>query len=186
MLRIAGIHVKLGDAAARKVYERVVSEFSEQTAAVATARARLGSLAGPARVVRSKHEVEFVKGELSPTVRVSADGRYISMTGDNGELAVRDLRTGQTRFLTGTPKERGYEFASFGTFSQDGKQMAFTASGSPLTRSEIRVVHLQERGIPKPRTIFSERSIQPWGWTPDGTSIVVSVIRDLTPREIWW
>ena len=183
VLRIAGIHAKLGDAEARKVYERVVSQFPEQTAAVATARARLGSLSGTAHAIQGRREVEFAKGPLPSTFKMSPDGRYLSTTGDNGELITRDLRTGQTRPVTGTAKERGYEFASFGTFSPDGKQMVFLASGSPLTRGELRIVDLQERGIPRARKLFGEEA-KPYGWTPDGKSIVVGIVRDDRSRHL--
>ncbi len=183
VLRIAGIRAKLGDAEARKVYERVVREFPEQTAAVAAARAYLGSPSATPHLVRSKHEVEFAK-QLPTTSRISADGRYLSIAGDDGVLLIRDLRTGQMRPVTGTPKERGYADAAFGTFSRDGKQLVFAASGTPLTRTELRVIDLQQGGIPKSRTVFSERLIQPWGWTPDGKSIVVGVIRDDQTRHV--
>lgn len=181
MLRIAAIHAKLGDAEARKVYERVVRDFPDQTGAVAVARARLGEPAPSAQTVKLKRPIPFRIEGLVFTMGLSADGRYISARGSMGELTFRDTRTGMTRAVTGTPKERQYEFASYGVFSRDGKQFAFQASGPSLPQSELRVVDLQERGIPRSRAVFAEQYVQPFGWTPDAQSIAVVVVRRDTP-----
>ena len=46
LVRMAECHTKLGDTDARKIYERVVRDYSDQKEAVTTARARIG--VGPA------------------------------------------------------------------------------------------------------------------------------------------
>jgi len=47
MLRLAGCYEKLGQAEARKLYERLVAEYSDQTQEAAHARARLAALGSP-------------------------------------------------------------------------------------------------------------------------------------------
>ncbi len=40
---------------------------------------------------------------------------------------------------------------------------------------------MQERGIPRSRIVFSENYVQPFGWTPDGQSIAVVVVKKGDP-----
>ena len=176
LLRIAAIHTRLGDADARKVYERIVRDFGDQAAAVATARARLGTRGGDVRVVKTKRPIPVTIEGLVFAQGISADGRYISSRGANGELVIKDLRTGQSRAVTGTASERQYEFANYPVFSRDGRRLAFMAGGPSLPRTEIRVIDLQERGIPRSRTVFSSNYVQPFGWTSDGQSLAVVMV----------
>lgn len=54
LLHLGGSYEKLGDAEARKAYERVVREFGDQAESAATARARLAALASASRQRRAR------------------------------------------------------------------------------------------------------------------------------------
>src|SRR5688500_3315954 len=55
LVRMAGCYAKLSDAQARGIYERVVREYPEQTAAVEEARGYLRTVEVPARVEGMAH-----------------------------------------------------------------------------------------------------------------------------------
>jgi Tol biopolymer transport system component len=176
LLRVAAIRTRLGEADARRVYERIIREFAEHTEAVRVARARLGGSVGDARAGKTKGPIPVTIEGLVFAQGISPDGRYISSRGTNGELVIKDLRTGQSRAVTGTATERGYEFANNPVFSRDGRRVAFMAGGPSLPQTEIRVIDLEERGVPRSRTIFSSNYVMPFGWTPDGQSLAVVAV----------
>ena len=121
LLHIAECYQKLGDAQTRTIYERVVKEYPEQTAAVATARLRLedpnAAKAALQRQVWTGPRVD-VYGSISP------DGRVLSFVdwANNGALAIHDLTTGDDRTV-----EPGGE-AEYSTISKDGKRIAYSCS----------------------------------------------------------
>src|SRR5262249_33112176 len=89
LLHMAECYRKLGDAESRKIYERVVREFTDQTEAVATARARLGSGTGNEALVKRLLCAECGDEEAN----ISGDGRWIAFTDwvETGDLVIRDL-----------------------------------------------------------------------------------------------
>jgi Tol biopolymer transport system component len=119
----------------------------------------------------------------TPSGAVSPDGRYFSYDDwRTGDLAVRDLQTGQDRRLTdeGTEGKEGAavsQMAGGSTWSSDGKQIAYNwfISEAGTTRSELRIVGL-EGG--KPRVLSHDNGLREMAsltWSPDGKHIVASV-----------
>ncbi len=113
---------------------------------------------------------------------VSADGRYLSFTdwSGSGNLAIRDLTTGTDRHLTGSgsafPAE---DFADRSAVSPDGSQVAFAWYVGKDDRFELRVIATDTR-TPTTRTLVANPEfdfVQPFGWSPDGTWIAVSIRR---------
>jgi Tol biopolymer transport system component len=179
LLQLAGLYQKLGRAAdARAVYARVISEFSDQTAAVNTARERLG----PGGPTPSTTRV-WGDEERPPDVpvddggSVSRDGGVLSFTDwTTGDLAIRDLVSGTTRRLTKHPVNYAAGYAAESWISTDGRQVAYTHVG-PIgdATPTLRVVDITGANG---RVVHANRDIdyiKPVGWSPDGTSILAVV-----------
>jgi Tol biopolymer transport system component len=105
---------------------------------------------------------------------ISPDGRYASLTDwDTGDLAIRDMETGEVRHLThnSAPYEPGE--AEGGTFSQDGKWVAYTWYDVDEPRNyKLGVVDVEGTN---PRLVYRERGttwIEPAEWSPDGRWIL--------------
>jgi Tol biopolymer transport system component len=171
LLHIAECYQKLGDAQTRTIYERVVKEYPEQTAAVATARLRLedpnAAKAALQRQVWTGPKVD-VYGSISP------DGRTLSFVdwANHGALAIHGLTTGDDRTV-----EPGGE-AEYSTISKDGKRIAYSWFKRDQWRYEVRLANLT--GDAKPRQLFDNpevSDIEPYDWTPDGKWIAVGIKR---------
>jgi len=117
---------RLGQAEARKSYERIVREYSGAQQYAAAARARLAAMGGVAGgEVRARllwDNAEDLGG------RTTSDGRFLSFTDwETGDLGIRDLVAGQSRRVT---NKRGYDVAQGevenSAISPDGKRIAFT------------------------------------------------------------
>ena len=174
LLRMGQCHEKLGAAdtrEARKAYEQVVREYGDQAAVAAEARTKLAALAAsaeplglPTLTVRKVLEGD-VSGKISP------DGRLISFTDMSGDVAVRDLITGQIRRLTDEGRLTGYDqWAEESVPSPDGESVAYAWWGA--TR-ELRVVGLDGS---KPRVlwaggngVFFQYLLD---WSPDGRHLL--------------
>lgn len=181
LVRMAECHSKLGDAEARKLYERVVRDFSDQKEAVAVARARLGSpspatSANGDRVVWAGENVTHVGGSVSP------DGRYVSFTDwwYTGNLMLHDLSSGKDRALTPNKDWRGGGNAGNSTFSRDGKQLAYSWNNWEAKLGEIRIVNPEGTGVPQHRQVFVNEDvdeISPADWSPNGKWLAVHLVR---------
>ena len=133
LLGLGGCYEKVGEAQARearKVYERLVAEFSDQAQEAASARTRLAALAGTAGVAGGS-TMAVRRVWAGPGVdamgQVSPDGRFLTFTDwDTGDLAVHDLATGENRRITrkGSWWPSG-EYAEFSVVSADGRQIAY-------------------------------------------------------------
>jgi Tol biopolymer transport system component len=196
LVRMAGVYEKLGDAEAPRIYERVVREYPEQTAAVALARAQLGSTpegraasgawtsAKGDRVVKAGEVITWGDGRVSP------DGRLISYVDHmaTGNLMLHDLATGVDRSLTGN-KDWSVGSAYESTFSPDGKQVAYgwRTFGPPAHINEIRVVSAGGAGLPQPRRIYGSEDVdvfRPVDWSRDGEWLAVQAVRKDRTKQI--
>jgi Tol biopolymer transport system component len=174
---------KLGQADARKSYERLLRQYADQNEVVAEARARLsalervGGLSHPSGMTLRKVwalERGWLEGSPSP------DGRYHSFHDpETGDLALRDLATGQNRRLTnkGTRQESD-EYAEGSVISGDGKQIAY-AWYNKEKFCEIRVIGIDGSN---PRTVFRDREfghwLEPYQWTADGKQILANLLKN--------
>src|ERR1035437_1936711 len=180
LVRMGQCYEKLGDAESRKAYERVLREYTDQTGAVAEARARLTALksAEPSTITvrRVRAPNAFMLGEPS------RDGAYLTFRDDSSEdVAICDLATGQTRPLT---KHQSIYHSAYPSIpSPDGKQVAYTwyLDG----HYELRVVGLEGT---EPRVLYSKagmRWVQPTDWSPDGKSILTVLdLKDGTTQMV--
>jgi len=177
LLHIGQCQEKLGNAEARKSYEQLLREYPDQGELAAQARTRLAALgkAGglsypPAITVRKVWEGREGETPGSP----SADGRYFTFGHmATGDIAVRDLVTGEQRRLTheGTwddPMQWGWA----GLISPDSKQVAYSWY-APKEIPELRVVGFDGG---KSRTVLRGNQemaeIYPQAWSPDRKQIL--------------
>ncbi|MDX1984764.1 MAG: hypothetical protein SFV51_31110 [Bryobacteraceae bacterium] len=104
----------------------------------------------------------------------SKDGAWLSYV-DSGELAVRDLHSDRTVFLT--RKAAGSkEFAYFSVISRDAKRVAY-AWFNDRGFYELRAANLDGTAV---EVLYSNEEagfVQPCAWTPDGKQILTLLFR---------
>jgi Tol biopolymer transport system component len=176
LIRMADAYRRLGDAEARKVYERIVKEFGDQKDAVAEARLHLGAVASrPSGTEMSRRLVW--RGAPDASGSISDDGRFLSMTDwETGDLALRDLAKGVTRRLTNTG---GYEVsggdeALYPLVSPDGRVVVFGWFDGTARKTDLRAVTVAA-DAPKSRVLHDGGAgsyIRPLAWMPDSRRVV--------------
>jgi Tol biopolymer transport system component len=177
LLRMGQCHEKLGNAEARTAYERVVREFGDQAEVAAEARTRLAALAGGGGVSGSSTlVVRRVWAGADVTGKVSPDGRFLSFTDweSGGNVAIRDLATGQNRRLTNTGSLTGPGgFAEPSVPSPDSKSVVYAWVNSSNGSADLCVVGLDGS---KPRILRAAgdgvRGHIPLAWSPDSRHLL--------------
>jgi Tol biopolymer transport system component len=153
LFRIGECKRALGDAEARKAYERIVREFADQVETVAQAQARLG---GPTVGANSKGDRAVWTGPKVDTYgRVSADGRFITYVDwNNGSLMLRDLSSGMDRVLTPPGPPNYTQYASWSVMSADAKQVVYGWQKTGGGGGQLRLASLQGSGFLEPREVY--------------------------------
>jgi Tol biopolymer transport system component len=176
LLRLGQCNEKLGSDEARKAYERLVREYGDQANLVAEARARLAALARPAATTRGTTLAVrriWDGPEVDQEGGVSRDGRYLSFIDwTTGDLAVRDLATGENRRLTKNGPQPYREYADFATLSPDGKQVAYGWCCNADGNYELRAIGIDGSGQ---RTVHRSRDFWyflPLEWSRDGRHVL--------------
>jgi Tol biopolymer transport system component len=169
LLRMAEAYQRLGDTEARRIYERLVRDYQDQSDAVSEARARLSPIEN-AKVATLRTERVLELGR--PHDRISPDERVIARpNSETGNLELVDVRTGIARAVTsdGTNKDPGHLFPLASTFSRDGRQIAYQWFIEDENRSVLRVVSTTQAPGP-PRMLYDNRDVDfaPTDWSPDG------------------
>ncbi|MBI4909888.1 MAG: PD40 domain-containing protein [Acidobacteria bacterium] len=188
LVRMGQCYDKLGDAEARKAYERVVREFADQKEAVAEARAKLAALEHGATGAKSMVAQLIVKSNnLGLGDRITQDGRLVPyFDPETGDVAVRDLHTGAVRRLTneGT-NTRSAEARGYNTPipSRDGKQIAYVWQPDS-GQTELRVINVDGSGM---RAVPYNRNgtVRIRDWSPDGKSILATGYGAVS-GSFWW
>ena len=181
LLRLGEGYEKLGKPEARKAYETVLREYAEQAEQASTARTRLAALrASPADADASSLTTRRVwKDSPDFSGQVSPDGSYLSFVDwSTGDLAVRDLATGENRRLTNSGGwDQGADYAWVSRPSPDGRQIAYTWFVSSEDSVEIRIIGLD--GSP-PRVLYANEELVyplPQAWSPDGEELLATFAR---------
>lgn len=120
----------------------------------------------------------------------SPDGRWFTETDwSTGDLAVRDLATGELHRLTSKGTwEDSRELTETAIFSPDGDRIAYTWYNTSFGDYELRVLDFRvgEDGVPvesTPRVIFSNAELTPYwlfGWSENGQILATIYRRDRT------
>jgi Tol biopolymer transport system component len=188
LIRMAECHLKLGDAEAKNIYERIVSEYGDQRDAVAIARGKLAeaSRQTPQSSTFSTQRVLEVSGHWD---RISPDGRYVARPEDTtGNLVLYDVKTGITRPLTadGSPEDPDHRFPLASAFSRDGRQIAYEWYVEVKDQSMLRVVSTAEGEAKRAKTLYDnpDADVSPVDWSPDGRWIAVMIERKDRTKQI--
>ena len=183
LLRMGQCYERLGQADARKAYERLVREFGDQAESVAEARARLLALAEPA-VARKPEMVSrrvWSGRNVDNLGSPSSDGRFLAATDWlSGNIVIRDLLTGEMRQVTKTGDiMKSTVFGYFAKFSPDDKQIAYAwfSPGNELKNQRFDLWLIGADGTGARQLYREEKAgyVLPVAWTPDGKSIVALV-----------
>ena len=175
LVQLGRCYEKLGDAEARKAYDRVVREFADQQEPASEARARLLALS---RRVGTGSEVVarrlFGGDEIEWPGSASADGRHLVYTGwSEGAqtLVLREVATGQKRWLKSTAVRANHALRA-AQFSPDGKHIAYVLDRAWGRTSHLYVVPADRPDAPGAVYQDEETSVLgPLDWSPDGKLI---------------
>jgi Tol biopolymer transport system component len=176
LVRMAACHQKLGDADARKVYERVVREYADQADATSVARSRLTAMDAPrAEATRTAARQVWSGSGVDNMGGPSPDGRFLSFTDwSTGDLAIRTVASGTNRRLTDT---RGWvasgDFAGESVFSPDGQTLAYAWFVESANSNQLRIMSASGGGAPRTLVDGGREYVRPFAWSPDGRSIHV-------------
>ena len=169
LLHLGQCYEKLGNAEARKAYERLVREFGDQPEEARLARGRLAALGGGDMAMRVRRVWAGPAGDLPGAV--TRDGRYLTLQDWPSEnLAVRDLATGQIRKLT-NKDPKTYEFAALSVPSPDGRHVAY-AWYNKDSFTDLRLVGMDGSN---PRVLAADaefKEAEPFDWSPDGRHVL--------------
>jgi Tol biopolymer transport system component len=176
---------KLGQAEARKAYERLVKDYGDQAEIVAQARVRLAVLGGPGGagglVARRVFTDASGVGEV-----LTPDGKYIShIDRGTGDVVQFEVASGQTRRITNRgPWSKSDKIYDYDVFSRDGKQIAYNSIGRTDAKGRVFPVQIRNLDGSGLRTLYSERDYaQPLDWSPDAGSILALRGRNLLGRN---
>lgn len=186
LIRIGQCHEKLGEADARKAYERVVREFGDQKEAT-TARARLAVLgkapsssgAMSAQLLARQTGVRIGQGS-----RIALGQLTLPFFGADGNLHIRDLQSGDSRRLTDRNGSTSESYGWAAVPSRDGSRIAYSWVVS-TSRNELRLASISNGNV---RTV--PLKIEPagwanvWDWAPDGKHLLVWVASN-SPTILW-
>ncbi|MBU4204498.1 MAG: hypothetical protein KKD59_11255 [Acidobacteria bacterium] len=164
-------------------------EFTDQAEAAAEARVRLAALGGPGGTGGQDNTTLTVRriwAEADITGRISADGRFLSFTDWNsgGNVAIRDLATGETRLLTDTGSlSSSAGFAEPSMPSPDGKSVAFA-----WNTGRSRNLCLVGLDGSKPRVLWdAQEGVQhsiPLAWSPDSRHLLAEFMKTDGSRDM--
>jgi len=172
-LQVGLLYERLGrKAEALRAYHAVLNDYPDQDEVIRQARARIQAATGdPAgsmtvRQVWAGPGADYFGG-------ISPDGSSLTYVDwDTGDLAVRNLATGEKRRLTNKGGwGRSEEFAEYSRVSPDGKQVAYTWYDGG-TRFELRLMGFNgsnSRVLYRNEKVYHPRLSD---WTPDGKHIL--------------
>lgn len=173
LLEMGQCQEKLGQAEARKSYERVLKEYAGAGQYAAQARARLAALSGPRPSPEEMRLRALDSGPKFGTLGgTSSDGRLIAFTDYDrgGSPSVYDTATKRVRRLANLEWDGPNGFGDQVAISRDGKWVAFNWYTMGAKQTELRVVGADGTGM---RAVVKERGwTTPLNWTPDGRSVL--------------
>ncbi|MCP5109382.1 MAG: tetratricopeptide repeat protein, partial [bacterium] len=179
LVQLGECYERLGDTEARKAYERIVSEYSDQREQVMTAQAKLATM-GAGNQQSAGVTIRKLEATKVTSWNVSADGRYLGATDyETGNAAIVDLVAGKHWNVTdygNWSNENGYIDQS--VISRDGKRIAFWHYKYSAVEGNLRVVGADGKGE---RVLLKGDDFnRGWGiptdWSPDGKYVAVRLM----------
>jgi Tol biopolymer transport system component len=188
LMRMGSSYERLNDADAKKSYQRIQAEFSQEKALASEANRRLAMITAKESPVPT---MRFVcKGCVNEESSVTTDGRYLLTTEfDTEDALIRDLVTGESKRLMA--KAGGSEnFVQSPVMSPDRKRVVYNWFAGDLAGAapfELRLMNTAPGS--KPAVLVSNPDyvlFRPEGWSLDGKSILTTVWKlDGTHEFIW-
>ena len=174
LVRMAESYRKLGDTESRRIYERIVKDFGDQTEAATLARARLdGAPVLGTLTKRLLHNgCAGLAGDLSSDGRFVVDGDFL----DTGDLIICNTSTGQRERLFVKSDSELNAHALTPEMSPDLRQIVYNWDTGERTKpnSQLRIVAREPRS--KSQLVLDSPEY-PWfavdAWFPDGKSVLV-------------
>jgi Tol biopolymer transport system component len=173
LVQLGQCYEKLGSTEAERAYRRVVREFADQDDLVLRAQSRLAALQ---RAARASEVVNITTRKVWSGPEAEADdptpdGKYLVYRDLMGtqNLALREISTGQTRYLTQDAGPNALTNAYSARVSPDGKWVAH-GFGVYEHGGSLRIVGLDGKNL---RVLLEQPGcwIQPHDWTSDGEQI---------------
>lgn len=159
-----------------------------QPASLSAATVRGTTLDDSAVVVRriAVDSGEFSWISIQVPGRPTRDGRYFSYTDVTGNLAVRDMRTGERLLLTSSGNQLNVAYAFSSLPSPNGRTLAFAWSvGKPNYDYELRTIGMDGSGE---RTLVKTGDpleyALPADWSPDGRHLLAIMYRKDKSHQI--
>ncbi len=184
MLRLGGCLEKLGQQDARRVYERLVAEYSDQAQEVTHARDRLAAISRTAR--ESLREPRFRRIAARPGTyadgQLSPDGKEMAFT-DRGAVWVVPVASKADPNATGIPLKLTGPLDALGVaWSPDGRTIAFNtpAGVSTVARSGGEIVEVIKDSSRGRDTMMRAISV-----FPDGRRVAYSRGASLAEAQVY-
>ncbi len=176
LLHVGICYEKLGNQNARKTYQKLISEYSDQKDIVSLGREKLKGLKKADPIAKTQGIVASqVWSPAQDTYGVSPNGRYLNyIDWENISINIKDLHTGKSRQLSKTGTwNKPVQFPDKSIWSPDGKQLAyFWFDGNNTELHIINTDGSNNRIIAKG---ISGHGPWPVTWTRDGKNILVFI-----------
>lgn len=181
LYQLGQVQEKLGQAEARKSYERIVKEYASADQYAAQARARLAALGGAATIASGGMSLRRLDSRpaFSYMRGVSSDGRWIafSLADDGGSQGLYDTVTRQEKIVV--PLDwTGEVYGAGPSLSRDGKWLAFATYKNQAMDAELRVVRADGTGLRTLCRLTGKSWVIPKDWTPDGRHVLAQLDAD--------
>ena len=178
LLYLGRAQERTNKAQARKTYQRIVNEFSDQSETAAAAHALILGLGNTTASPNPQRGLICTDCVANPKVALSRDGRWLAVPEPtSGHLTIRELSTGHVTTLTDTK-------ALHPVFSPDAQQIAYACCGEPH-----RLFIMPNQVGATPRLLVSKPEFQlvvPTGWSLDGASLLVQIeLQNHTWQTAW-
>lgn len=175
LVRLGRCYQRLGNSEARNAFERVVNQFSAQTAAAAEAKQLLAAMPGsgvPAERGFTVRKLQSGVRGILDSVGVTRDGKYMAAVRARIDLDVLNIATGERAAVhTQQPIASGSEYIFDPAISPDGQLIAVDVPTGAGT-AELRLI---ERSTGQVRTLFKSDSVSrviSMDWSRDGRTIL--------------
>jgi Tol biopolymer transport system component len=193
--RLGLAYKRLGDGQAREAFQRVITQFADQTNVVSQARYQLAAIDLPQAAGASSWRQLLTHENYNNLMRdssVSADGRWLVTRSDrpDGNLLVHDLRSRKVRRISGgTCSDAGRLcIVEQPIWSPDGRYIAYGwyDPSANNDNAELRVIAMDPQA--KPRVVLRDTTMDLWpgDWAPDGHALLVTALRPGHIVQIGW
>jgi Tol biopolymer transport system component len=185
--RLGMCYLKKGEnGKAVEAFEGLINDFPGQAKLLEQARGQLATL-GHVTYTPARSSLVWTYPVLSEVMNVSPDAKYVAYRDQRtGDLALRDLITGENRRLT-TSHPSGGRYTTEAIFSPDGQWLAYNWWNPRDARYVLRVIRTDGS---ESRVVFDDARLSevvPRGWSPDGTRILARLLlAEEKVTEIAW